>query len=313
MKLNLKMNFKMEETMRKWICLLVMCFVLAMGSAMAEGGGVVATNFPCYDFARQVAGDAAQVKMLIRPGAEVHSYEPSPADILSIGGADLFVYIGGESDVWVDVILDSFGSAAPRTLKLMDSVALLEEEGEHDHDYGELAYDEHIWTSPKNAIAMIRAVETALCEALPESAETFHANADAYAAEIAEIDAALEQIAANGARQELVFADRFPFLYLVHDYGLNYIAAFTSCTAETEPSAQTLVQLIETIQRDGIPVIYTIELSNGTIARTIAEETGAEILTLHSAQTVTQAEFDAGDTYASLMWENLTAIEKGLN
>ena len=172
MKLNLKMNFKMEETMRKWICLLVMCFVLAMGSAMAEGGGVVATNFPCYDFARQVAGDAAQVKMLIRPGAEVHSYEPSPADILSIGGADLFVYIGGESDVWVDGILDSFGSAAPRTLKLMDSVALLEEEGEHDHDHGELAYDEHIWTSPKNAIAMIRAVETALCEALPESAET---------------------------------------------------------------------------------------------------------------------------------------------
>lgn len=313
MKLNLKMNFKMEETMRKWICLLAMCFVLAMGSAMAEGGEVVATNFPCYDFARQVAGDAAQVKMLIRPGAEVHSYEPSPADILSIGGADLFVYIGGESDVWVDGILDSFGGAAPRTLKLMDSVALLEEEGEHDHDHGELAYDEHIWTSPKNAIAMIRAVETALCEALPESAETFHANADAYAAEIAEIDAALEEIAANSARQELVFADRFPFLYLVHDYGLSYIAAFTSCTAETEPSAQTLVKLIETIQRDGIPVIYTIELSNGTIARTIAEETGVEILTLHSAQTVTQAEFDAGETYASLMWENLTAIEKGLN
>lgn len=299
--------------MKKLFCLLAICLVMAMGEAMAETGEVVATNFPCYDFARQIAGDAARVQMLIRPGAEVHSYEPSPADILSIGGADLFVYIGGESDVWVDGILDSFGNAAPRSLKLMDSVELLEEEDDHDHDHGGLAYDEHIWTSPKNAIAMVRAVEAALCEALPESAEVFHANADAYAAELAEIDAELEQIVANSVRQELVFADRFPFLYLAHDYGLSFSAAFTSCTADTEPSAQTLVKLIETIQRDGIPAVYTIELSNGTIARTIAEETGVEILTLHSAQTVTQAEFDAGETYASLMRRNLAAIEKGLN
>ena len=313
MKLNLKMNFKMEEAMKKWICLLAMCLAMAMSGAMAEGGEVVATNFPCYDFARQVAGDAAQVKMLIRPGAEVHSYEPSPADILSIGSADLFIYIGGESDVWVDGILDSFGDEAPEALKLMDSVALLEEEEEHGHDHGGLAYDEHIWTSPKNAIAMVRAVEAALCEALPESTEIFHANADAYAAELAEIDAALEEIVANGVRRELVFADRFPFLYLVHDYGLSYIAALSSCTAEAEPTAQTLVKLIETVQREGIPVVYTIELSNGSIARTVAEETGVEILTMHSAQTVTQAEFDEGATYASLMWNNLAAIEKGLN
>ena len=310
MKLNLKINFKMEEEMKKWICLLATCFMMALCGAFAEGGEIVTTNFPCYDFARQIAGDAAQVRMLIRPGVEVHSYEPSPADILSIGSADLFVYIGGESDVWVDGILDSFGTEAPASLKLMDSVSLLEEE-EHDHD--ELAYDEHIWTSPRNAIAMVRAVEAALCEALPESADVFHANADAYAAELAEIDAALTEIVANGARKELVFADRFPFLYLAHDYGLSCSAAFTSCTAETEPSAQTLVKLIEIIQRDHIPVVYTIELSTGTIARTVAEETGVEILTLYSAQTVTQAQFDAGESYASLMWQNLEAIEKGLN
>lgn len=301
--------------MKKWFVLLTVCLALLGAGASAETGSVVATNFPCYDFARQVAGDAAQVQMLIRPGTEVHSYEPSPADILSISQADLFVYIGGESDVWVDGILDSLGADAPRSVQLMDSVALLEEaqSDEHEHDHEGLEFDEHIWTSPKNAMRMVRAIEQALCEAMPELSETFHANADAYVAELSEIDEALSGIVAHGARQELVVADRFPFLYLAHDYGLTYEAAFSSCTTETEPSARTMVRLMEAITRDRIPAVYIIEMSNGTIARTIAEETGVEILQLHSAQTITQEEFDAGETYASLMRKNLAAIEKGLN
>lgn len=299
--------------MRKWIVLLAACLMLLSVGAQAEVRSVVAANFPCYDFARQIVGEAAQVQLLIRPGTEVHSYEPSPADILNISHADLFVCIGGESDVWVDGILTSLGEDAPRSIRLMDGVLLLAEDEHDEHDHAELAFDEHIWTSPKNAIVMVRALETALCEAMPEFAEEFHANADAYAAELNEIDAKLTDIVASGARRELVVADRFPFLYLAHDYGLTYEAAFSSCTAETEPSAQTLVRLIETIVRDCVPAVYTIEMSNGTIARTIAEETGVEILQLHSAQTVTQAEFDAGETYASLMRRNLAAIEKGLN
>lgn len=299
--------------MKKWIVLLAACLMLLSVGALAEVGSVVATNFPCYDFARQIVGEAAQVQLLIRPGTEVHSYEPSPADILGISHADLFVCIGGESDVWVDGILTSLGEDAPRSIKLMDGVSLLEEDEHDGHDHAELAFDEHIWTSPKNAVIMVRALEKALCEAMPEFAEGFHANADAYAAELNEIDVGLTNIVASGARRELVVADRFPFLYLAHDYGLTYEAAFSSCTAETEPSAQTMVRLIETIVRDRVPAVYTIEMSNGTIARTIAEETGVEILQLHSAQTVTQAEFDAGETYASLMRKNLAAIEKGLN
>ena len=196
----------------------------------------------------------------------------------------------------------------------MESVEVLEEEhSEEDHDHGELELDEHIWTSPKNAVQMVRAVESALCAARPEAAEEFHANAEVYAGEIEQIDQALEQIVSSGARRELVFADRFPFLYMAHDYGLSYCAAFSSCTTDTEPSAQTMVKLIETIQKDDIPVVYTIEMSTGAIARTLAEETGVEVLELHSVQTVRQSEFDAGETYASLMWKNLAAIEKGLN
>lgn len=301
--------------MKKIPMILALILMLIGSGAIAEQRNlVVATNFVCYDFARQVAGEEAEVWMLIRPGTEVHSYEPCPADILTIGQADLFVCIGGESDAWIDGILESFGSSAPKTLRLMESITPLEEAHEADgHDHDELEWDEHIWTSPKNAIAMVRQVEDGLCEALPESADAFHANADAYVAQIEQIDADLTQIVANGTRRELVFADRFPFLYLAHDYGLTYHAAFSSCTAETEPSAQTLVELIGIIQQDQIPVVYTIEMSTGTIARTLAEETGVEILTLHSAQTVTQAEFDAGETYVSLMRANLEAIEKGLN
>ncbi len=300
--------------MKKFALMLLCAMLILAGSAAAEGQ-IVATSFPCYDLARQVAGEEAEVSMLIRPGTEVHNYEPSPSDILSISDADLFVCIGGESDEWVDNILSSLEADAPTSIKLMDSVTLLEEEGEHEDEdeHDETEMDEHIWTSPKNALLMLRAVEDALCEAIPESAEVFHENADAYAAEIENLDAALTELVENALRTELIFADRFPFLYLVTDYGLTYKAAFASCTTETEPSAQTIVEIIETIQSDQIPVVYIIEMSNGSIAETIQEETGVEILQLHSCQTVTQDEFDAGETYVSLMQNNLEALEKGLN
>lgn len=317
--MNLKLNFKivLEDRMKKRIMMFVLALMLLCGSALAENLTVVATNFPCYDLARQIAGEQAEVKMLIRPGTEVHSFEPSPSDILAIGNADLFVYIGGESDAWADDILDSFGADVPQTVRLMDDVVAVktehEHEEEHEHDAHHSDLDEHIWTSPKNTLLMLRAVENALCEIQPENADSFHVNADAYALEIEAIDQKLESIVANGQRDTLVFADRFPFVYLVNDYHLNYVAAFASCTSETEPSAQTMVQLIQTIAQIKAPVVYTIEMSTGTIAKTIAEETGVEILTLHSAQTVTQEEFEAGETYVSLMQKNLDAIEKGLN
>jgi len=303
--------------MKKLIVSLLTVLTFMFAAAAAEELHIVATNFPCYDFARQVAGEAADVTMLIRPGTEVHSYEPSPSDILRVGESDLFVYIGGESDAWAEDILESFGGEAPAVARLIESIDGTLAEGHshddgHDHDHS-IEWDEHIWTSPKNAVKMVRFIEAALCEAAPECAETFHANADAYAAEISEIDIALAGIVENAARRELIFADRFPFLYLARDYGISYSAAFSSCAAETEPSAQVMVQLIQAIMKQKAPVVYTIELSSGTIARTIAEETGVEVLTLHSVQTVTQQEFDAGETYVSLMRANLDAIEKGLN
>lgn len=299
----------------KKILLIVVAALLCAWAAVAEGGvNVVATNFPCYDFARQVVGDGGTVTMLIHPGVEVHSYEPAPSDILAIGEADLFVYIGGEGDAWVDSILEGFdASEGPATLRMMDAVTPLEEaeDGAHAaHDAPE--YDEHIWTSPKNAASMVAALSQALQAADPANADTYARNAEAYIAQIDALDAQLRQIVESGARRELVFADRFPFLYFVQEYGLDYVAAFPSCTAETEPTPQTMLSLIQRVEQDGIPVIYTIELSTGKVARTVAEETGAKVLTLHSMQTVTQAEFDAGESYVTLMGRNAEAVREGL-
>lgn len=303
--------------MKRIMLCAVALFCLLGFAARAEGDlKVVAANFPCYDFARQVVGDRGEVTLLIRPGVEVHSYEPSPADILAIGSADLFVYVGGESDAWVESILSGFDAAqGPATLRMMEAVTPLEEAGEDDgHAHGDgPEYDEHIWTSPKNAMAMVAALSEALSQLDADNAGAYAAAAKSYIAQIAEIDAAFAEAVENGVRRELVFADRFPFLYFVREYGLDYVAAFPSCTAQTEPTPQTMLTLIQRVQQDGIPVVYTIEMSTQAVARAVAEETGAGIRTLYSLQTVTQAQFDAGETYVSLMGENVEAVREGLN
>ena len=309
--------------------LLALAMLAAMGCSgcgrarAAEGDAalrIVCASFPCYDFARAVVGEAAELTLLIKPGAEVHSFEPTPLDVRAIAECDLFICIGGESDAWVDDILSSFGDETPQTLRLIDCVdAIEEEETEGMTVHAEagggdaIEYDEHIWTSLQNAMRMVEAVRDALAEARPELAEEFSANAAGYLEEIASIDAELRSLVENAERRELIFGDRFPFLYLAREYGLEYWAAFPSCAAESEPSAKTLAFLIEKVRADGVPAIYQIELSGGRTAQTIAGETGAEVLTLQSIQNVSEADFSAGESYVSLMRQNIEALRKGLN
>jgi len=306
--------------MKRFIAMLaamIVASVFLTGAAIADDGKlrIVVTDFPCYDFARAVAGDNAEITLLIKPGSEVHSYEPSPSDVLAMTEADMFIYIGGESDSWVDGMLSSIGSDAPRTLRMFGCVDGLED-GSHDHEHHEdghdHAYDEHIWTNPMYAVQMVEAVVAELIAIDPANEAVYRANADGYIAEILEIDAAIRELTANGARTELVFGDRFPFLHLACEYGLTYSAAFPGCAAETEPSAQTIMMLIEKVLEEDIPVVYVIEMSTGNVASAIAEETGAEIVVLHSIQNVTADEFNAGETYVSIMWKNVEALRKGL-
>lgn len=306
---------------------ILMCAVLALAlsacgpvqPAEAEGVSVVATVFAPYDFARQLVGDNGKVTMLLPPGSEAHSYEPTPKDILEIQSADVFIYVGGESDAWVADVLESVGEGV-RAVTLMDCVELLEEEtvegmeGEDAHEgHGhEAEYDEHVWTSPRNAALICEKIAAALCEADPDNASEYNANLAAYRAELARLDAAFTAIVADGARDTIIFADRFPLLYFARAYGLEYYAAFPGCSDDAEPSAATVAFIIDKVREENIPVVFHVELANEDMADTVCDETGAAKRQFNACHNVTRSQFNEGVTYLDLMWENTEVLKEAL-
>ena len=313
----------MKRTAAILIALTLLCLPLAgCGAEAAEetdGISVVATVFAPYDFARQLVGDRGEVTLLLPPGSEAHSYEPSPKDIIEIQNCDVFIYVGGVSDAWVTDVLESVGDGV-RTVTLMDCVELLEEEhvegmeiDEHEHDDGEVEYDEHVWTSPRNAKLICEKIAAALSEADPEGEAEYSAALEGYCAELDELDAAFTDVVANGVRNTIVFGDRFPLLYFAKAYGLEYYAAWPGCADEAEPSAATVAFLIDKVNEENIPVVFHIELSNEDMADTICEATGAEKLLFSACHTVTRAQFEAGVTYLDLMWQNVDALKEALS
>lgn len=288
---------------------------------------VVCTLFPYYDFARQIGGDDVDVTLVVPAGRETHSFEPTPMDVIRISQADVFIYNGGESEQWVTDILDAAGEDIPCVLSMMDAAELHEEElvegmqsgtsahdhHDHDEDGEEIEYDEHIWTSPVTAMALCRAITDGLCQADPDHADSFRARLADYLAALDALDGTFREIVAEGSRNLLVFGDRFPLLYFCREYGLDYRAAFHGCAGDTEPSLATLKYLIDLVNEQHIPVVYTIELSSRKVAKAIAETTGAQVRTFHSCQTVSRAEFDAGVTYLQLMEANADVLREGLS
>ena len=290
---------------------------------------VVTTIFPPCDFVRQIGGEYVEVTQLLKPGMEAHSYEPSPADIIRITKSDLFLYAGGESDVWVEEVLDG-NDAQVTACSLLDWVDPLEEETaegmqvtghHHEHEEGETdgvhleeaEYDEHVWTSPVNAKLLVENIRDMLISIDPDRAEIYEENAAVYLEALDALDADYRDMIGSAKRKELVFGDRFPFLYLVRTYGLEYYAAFPGCSGETEPSAATIAFLTDKVREDGVPVVFHLELSNGRVADAIAEAAGAETAMLHSCHTLTAEEAELGETYVSLMRQNLAALERALN
>ena len=311
--------------MKRMMLFFLLAVLLLTGCAGGSPSGsgdklkVTAAAFPEYDFVRAVAGDLAEITLLLPPGAEAHSYEPTPQDIARIGACRVFVYGGGESDVWLDRILDSGDREGKIILSLMDCCALREEEiqefmtAEEEEEEGEeTEYDEHVWTSPVNAIAITEAVRDALKEADPENAAAYTANAEAYIQKLRELDISLRELVKNAKRQLLVFGDRFPFLYFVREYGLSYAAAFPGCSSGTDVNPATVAHLIDLVKAEGIPVVFRCDLSAGKIADTIAESTGAGVLTLWSGHTVSRDAFQAGETYLTLWDKNLEALKEAL-
>ena len=284
---------------------------------------VVTTLFPYYDFARQVGGDKVDVTLLVPAGRETHSFEPTPMDVVTIAECDVFLYNGGESEEWVEQILESAGENIPVTAAMMDLAELAEEEivegmqvSDHDHDHedeDEIEYDEHIWTSPAMAKSLMWGVCGALCKADWDNAEYYTANAAAYEQELTALDEEFRAVVQQADRSVLVFGDRFPLLYFCREFGLTYAAAFHGCATDTEPSLATLKYLIDKVRREQIPVVYTIELSNQKIANAIAETAGAGVLTFQSCQQLSREDWENGETYVSLMRRNVEALKEGLS
>jgi zinc transport system substrate-binding protein len=277
---------------------------------------VTVTVFPPYDFVRQIAGDKVNLNLLLPPGAESHSFEPSPRDIITVQNSDVFIYVGGESDVWVDRILESMNTDNMKILAMMETVEAVEEEiveGMEEDEEEESAYDEHVWTSPTNAMLIVNAIAGLLSEADPANADFYWGNTIDYIIKLADLDIAFREVIAGAKRDTIVFADRFPFRYFADAYGLKYYAAFPGCSTETEPSAATVAFLINKIKAEKIPVVFHIELSNERMANTISEETGAKKLLLHACHNVSKRDFDAGLGYLDFMRINVENLREALH
>lgn len=307
---------------------------------------IVSTSFPGYDFARAVAGNNTEVsvKMLLKPGAESHTFEPTPQDILTIKNSNLFLYVGGDSDEWVKKVISEIDPKKTKVMKLVDLVKTKNEEvvegmqededdhkddhdhdhkHDHDHDHNhkhghdhkeeEPEVDEHVWTSLKNAKEITEKILKAALEFDKAEEKKLSENTKNYTDKIAAVDQKIGEMVKTAKRKEIIVGDRFPLRYFVDDYGIKYYAAFPGCSEQTEANVKTVSFLVKKIKEDKIPAVFKIELSNGLIAETLAKETGAKILEIQSAHNISEKDFESGVTYVDLMERNLEALKEALN
>ena len=324
-----------------WLALAVMfLFCLLSGCGRAESGEepgdgeggrklkVAATLFPYYDFVRQVAGDQVELSLV------------TPRDIRIMQEADVIIANGGAMEHWVDQVVDSFDREDQTVVIMMDHVDAVEEEivegmehsdeghghvhvhedgeeeaaepPEEDESRYEIEYDEHIWTSPVNAMRMVGVIAETLTERDPDHGAMYQAGAAAYLEELERLDKEFREVRDSAVHDMIVMGDKFPLRYFADTYGLRYRAAFSGCSSDTEPSARTIAYLIDKVKEEGLPVIYYLELSSHRVAEIIGEETGAVPLLFHSCHNVTRRQFEEGVTYLELMEQNVKNLREGL-
>lgn len=293
---------------------------------------VVCTIFPEYDWARQLTQgvDNVDLTLLVKNGTDLHSYQPSVRDIAMIARADVFCYVGGVSDTWVNDVLDTTENRTAQLVSMAEAADADEEvlaegmQAEHEHDHHDdesdsheepPELDEHVWLSLRRAALACTAMKEALCKADPAHEDIYNQNCTDYLQKLQELDSDFTEMTSQAARDTIVVADRFPFRYLAEDYRLTYYAAFPGCSAETEASFETIVFLSEKVESLHLPCVLVTEGSNSSLAKTILENAGSDgkILTLQSLQAVSQKEIDTGVTYLSKMQENYDVLKQALN
>lgn len=332
------------------ISLIVICIMM---SALAAGCGkkekkkdvsIVCTIFPQYDFVRQLTKDMenVEVKMLLKPGQESHDYDPSSKDIMAVHEADLFIYVGGESDTWIKDVLATVKNKNQKALAIIDVLSHEHDEDEHEaneydedmnkeaehaeasdagshgglvmeghegHDHG---YDEHVWTSLEYAIDIVHMIYEELESMEAIDKEALEKNMTQYTNELKGLQKDFDTCVTNGNKDIIVVADRFPLLYFCEEFGLKYHGAFAGCATSVEPSTATLLELISTVKENDLKYIFIMEMSAGNTAKQVAAETGAEILTFYSCHNVTSEQLKSNVTYVELMKTNLEALKKAL-
>ena len=338
----------MKKMLTKILAVLISALMLtACAGQGSEGIGsssgkirIVTTIFPEYDWVMQILGDKAaeaDVTMLLDNGVDLHSYQPTADDIMKIANCDIFIYVGGESDGWVedalaesvnkDMVVINLLDVLGDSVKEEEVVEGMQEEDEHHHDEDEdhdehedeeeeVEYDEHVWLSLRNAAACCDVITEGLSSVDSENAAVYQANNDAYKAQLSALDAKYKEAVEGAAFDTLLFGDRFPFRYLTDDYNLNYYAAFVGCSAESEASFETIVFLAGKVDELGLKSIMTIENNDQKIAQTIRDNTAdknQEIYALDSMQAVTSDDVKNGVTYLSIMTDNLEVLKKALN
>ena len=292
---------------------------------------IVTTIFPEYDWVKNVLGENpanAEVTLLLDNGVDLHSYQPTVDDIMKITSADLFIYVGGESDEWVDEVLkqsenkdlivinlmEELGDAAKEE-EIIEGMECEEEEEEGEEGEEEVEYDEHVWLSLKDAALFVNSIDTAMGTIDSKNAAVYKANTDAYISKLDALDKEYEEAVSEANVKTLLFGDRFPFRYLVDDYGLSYYAAFVGCSTETEASFQTVIFLAEKMDELSLKNVMTIEGTNHKIAETIIDNTtdkNQNILVMDSMQSVTSKGVEEGITYLSIMESNLEVLKEAL-
>ena len=329
-----KFNLKKTELlsmMAVMVFAMTACGKNSTASGKEEDGKlkVVTTIFPYYDFVRQIAGDKVSLSMAVPAGMDTHSFEPTAADMIEIGKADILIYNGGEMEVWVDEVIEAAAGKnlkAEEMMKYVDIVTEeivegMEEEEEHEHEDDrddeheeeEPEYDEHIWTSPVNAQKLVEKIVDILSEADSKNADFYEKNGEAYIEKLEKIDSEMKNVIENAKRDYVVFGDRFPLRYFVDRYDLDYSAAFAGCNSDTEPSADTLAFLIDKVKEKNIPVVLKIELTSPKVAETVSAETGAKVMTFYTCHNVTKEQLDEGVTYCDLMEKNIDVLKEALN
>lgn len=265
---------------------------------------IVTTIYPYYDFTRAIIGSEDNITLLLKPNSELHTYEPTPKDIVSINQADIFIYNGGESDSWVEEVLDSIDNKDLKVIKLIDYVEVIEE---HDE------IDEHIWTSINNSIKLTEVIKDNLIDLDEINKDKYIKNTEKYTNKLKLLDEEVKEIVNSSNQKPLIFGDRFPLIYFFKEYNIDYLSAYHGCESHSEVSSKTIQHLIDTIKDKDIKYVFHLELSNKNICNTIKDSTGVEIREFSSIHNVSKEDFDNNLTYIDIMKRNIEVLREALN